>query len=232
MKRALIIVFLVLLADQALKIYVKTHYALNDRTEIFSWFNIHFIENRGMAFGFELLDGRAGKIILTLFRIAAVGGIIWYLRRIIQRGEKPLFIAAIALILAGAIGNIIDSMFYGLIFGPSNELQIAEVFPKGGGYESFLFGNVVDMLSFPMWEGTFPKWIPFWGGQEFQFFRPIFNLADSAITVGVAILVIKQKAFFGKKKSESVISSEGEAEHPEVLNSGHGEIPETDVPEV
>jgi signal peptidase II len=226
MKRALLIIFLVLLADQVLKIYIKTHYALNERTEVFSWFHIHFIENRGMAFGAEL-GGWVGKLLLTLFRLVMVGAIIWYLRKIIKRQEKPLFIASISLILAGAIGNIIDSMFYGLLFGPSNELQVAEFMPKDGGYESFLFGNVVDMLSFPMIEGHFPSWFPFWGGEDFLFFRPIFNLADSAITVGVCILIIKQRSFFGKKDAaipvESIKDHTADEAKPDLLRSGHGQ---------
>ena len=182
MRAALITIFTVLLIDQLVKIYIKTHFELGESHEIFSWFQIHFIENKGMAFGYELGGSGSnwGKLFLSVFRIAAIIGIAWYLRKLIINGAKTLLLVAIGLIFAGAFGNIIDSMFYGLVFNESHELQVAEFMPKEGGYAGFLYGNVVDMFSF-------------------SFFPPIFNVADSSISIGVAILILKQKSFFGKK---------------------------------
>ncbi len=163
-----------------------------------NWFIIHFTENEGMAFGMKL-GGASGKLILSIFRILAVILIGIYLYRLVRTGSHPGLIICISLIFAGAFGNIIDSAFYGLLFSESSYHQVASFLPEGGGYTSFLHGKVVDMFYFPLIEGSLPSWVPFWGGNDFVFFRPVFNLADSSITVGVFILILFQKRFFGKK---------------------------------
>ncbi|MBV6461112.1 MAG: Lipoprotein signal peptidase [Flavobacteriales bacterium] len=163
------------------------------------WFIIHFTENNGMAFGLEL-GGEIGKIILSVFRILAVIVIGYFVFRLPKEGAPKGLIICGALVLAGAIGNIIDSVFYGLIFNESYG-QVATLFPAEGGYAPILQGRVVDMLYFPLIEGFFPEWVPFWGGEYFLFFRPVFNIADSAISVGIFIIFIFHKRFFNKKKS-------------------------------
>lgn len=200
-KRVILILFLALLADQALKFWVKTSMYYGEEFSIIgSWFRFHFIENEGMAFGMAY-GGTTGKILLTLFRIAAVIFISYYLHRIIRRKAHPGFIISMALILAGALGNIIDSVFYGVLFSDStwgSGLK-AEFLPEGGGYAPLLQGKVVDMFYFPLVRGFWPEWVPMVGGNEFLFFRPVFNLADSYITVGVFIIVLFQKRFFPQK---------------------------------
>lgn len=202
-KKATLLVVLVLLVDQAVKIWIKTHMFQYQNINIFgNWFRIYFIENNGMAFGMEF-GGSIGKTLLSIFRIAAVFGIVWYLRYLIKQKANPGLIFSIALVLAGAVGNIIDSMFYGIIFNDSTPGTIAALFPAGGGYSSFLHGKVVDMLYFPIINGHYPHWVPIVGGEEFQFFRPVFNLADSSITIGVAIILLFQKRFFGIRPVDS-----------------------------
>lgn len=183
---AVIVIFLVLLADQVLKIWVKTHMALYESIDITNWFKIYFVENNGMAFGIEFI----GKLFLSVFRIVAVVFIGYYLYSLVKKNASRGYIACIALILAGALGNIFDSIFYGEIFTASYPGHVAELVSWGNGYASFLHGKVVDMFYFPLIEGSFPNWIPIWGGEEFIFFRPIFNLADSAISVGIVLLLI------------------------------------------
>jgi len=197
-KKSIITVFLVLVADQSLKFFVKLHFPLGYDHPIFPWFHIYFIENNGMAFGMELF----GKLFLSLFRIAAAAFLIYYLNKIIKRHDPVGYVVAISLILAGAIGNLLDSAFYGLIFSDSAS-GIAQLFPVGGGYASLFYGKVVDMLYFPLIQGHFPSWIPFWGGEDFIFFRPIFNIADSAVTVGVLIILIFYRRFLSDNKTNT-----------------------------
>lgn len=198
MKRALVVIFLVLLADQALKVYVKTHFFLGEYVPLFGAEStkgyLQFVENKGMAFGLEF-GGEAGKLLLTLFRMIAVVVIGYILRQMILRHRDGWMITSLALIFAGALGNIIDSAFYGLIFEQSSPktLNVAQLFPAGGGYAPFLHGAVVDMFYFPLWQGRFPDWLPFQGGKPFEFFRPVFNIADAAISVGVGMMILVQR---------------------------------------
>lgn len=194
MKKPLLLVLLVLLADQALKIWVKTHMMLGEEIRIADWFIIHFTENPGMAFGLEF-GGNWGKLALSIFRIITVVVIFIWLRQLVRKKVKAGAITAVALILAGAIGNILDSAFYGLLFDSSRQ-QVATFLPDGGGYAGFLFGRVVDMFYFPLFKGYLPEWLPIWGGDYFIFFRPIFNIADTAISVGVGLLLLFQKSVF------------------------------------
>lgn len=170
--------------------------ALGDNYRIADWAYIHFIENPGMAFGMEL-GGSYGKLILTLFRIVVVGGIIYWLRNLIKEKTPGIAIVSVSLILAGAIGNIIDSIFYGVLFGSSYG-QVASFLPADGGYAGWFHGQVVDMLYFPLYKGYLPEWLPIWGGDYFIFFRPIFNVADTSISVGVVLLLLFQKTIFKK----------------------------------
>lgn len=164
------------------------------------WFIIHFIENNGMAFGMELA-GKWGKIFLSLFRIVAICGIGWYLNDLCKKKAPNGLILSIGLIFAGAMGNIIDSAFYGLIFNDSY-YQVASFLPEAGGYSSFLHGKVVDMLYFPLVDGNFPTWFPVWGGDHFVFFRPVFNVADSYITIGVTSILLFHKKYFVEESSK------------------------------
>lgn len=192
-KGAVLIIMLLLLFDQLLKIWVKTHMELHESIEITPWFYICFTENPGMAFGIEVI----GKLFLSLFRIVAVVFIGYYLWKLVKRDYAFGFIACISMILAGAMGNILDSIFYGVIFDHSYG-QVATLFPPDGGYGTWLHGKVVDMFYFPLIETTLPDWLPIWGGQEFVFFRPIFNLADSSICVGVFLLLLFYRDTFSK----------------------------------
>ena len=169
-----------------------------DQLSIFGadWAYIHFVENNGMAFGLSL-GGKIGKLALSLFRIGAVGFLIYFLKRLIATGQNMGVLICFSLILAGAIGNILDSAFYGVLFSESPyHGGLAEMFPPEGGYASFLHGKVVDMLYFPMVDTFLPEWVPFWGGERFQFFKPVFNVADSSISIGIISLLLFQRGFF------------------------------------
>jgi signal peptidase II len=202
--RVVIIIVAIILADQALKFWVKTSMHYHEQIPLIgSWFRLFFIENEGMAWGWKF-GGEWGKMALTLFRLAAVIFGIFYLRSIIKKRMHPGFIVCAALIFAGALGNLIDSMFYGMIFSGSDVGSgLAVLFPEGGGYAGFLHGRVVDMLYVPIIEDKLlPSWIPIWGGDRFTFFSPIFNIADASISVGVVLLLIFQKRFFKKDPHE------------------------------
>jgi len=191
LKRSIWIVLSTLVLDQALKIWVKTHMYLGQEYQVFDWFYIHFTENNGMAFGMEF-GGNWGKLGLSLFRIVFVVFMASFLLKLIRKNADKILIVSLSLVLAGAIGNIIDGTLYGILFSESYR-QLATFLPEAGGYAPLFFGKVVDMFYFPIFKGYLPEWIPFWGGDYFVFFRPVFNIADSAISIGVAIMVIFQK---------------------------------------
>ncbi len=202
-----VIIFLILLADQALKFYIKTHYHAGQETMLFGhWGRLHFLENPGMAWGWKIGDGgNWGKIALTVFRMIAVVFGVFYIGKIVKRKDHPGFIFCVALIFAGAVGNLIDSMFYGIFFENSDEYiqNVAKFLPHGGGYTTFLHGKVVDMLYFPIIQTHYPSWVPWVGGTEFEFFSPVFNIADASISCGLIIILLFQKRFFGQHgKSE------------------------------
>lgn len=225
LQKSIFIVVLVLLVDQVLKIWIKTHMTMGEEFSVIgSWFKIHFVENNGMAFGFEF-GGDYGKIFLSLFRIAAVFGIGWYILKLVKKDLPMGFIACVALIFAGAIGNIIDSAFYGLIFNDSYG-QVATLFPDGGGYATFLHGRVVDMFYFPLFSGVFPNWIPIWGGQDFEFFRPVFNVADSAISIGIFSIIFFYRNLFNNldKKEELSQKETEETENIQDVNIENTEV--------
>ena len=200
--KSLLLIFLVLLFDQILKIYIKTHFMLGDEVVIAkNWFIIHFVENNGMAFGLEFGES-IGKYFLSGFRIVAVTAIGWYLTKLWKKDIPFGLVASFSLIFAGALGNILDSAFYGLIFNESYG-QVATFMPEGGGYASFLQGRVVDMFYFPLLSGHYPQWLPVLGGQEYVFFRPVFNVADSSITVGIFLILIFYRRYFDSHEEKS-----------------------------
>lgn len=201
---ALTLIFIILIIDQIVKIWIKTHFYLGEDFHVFnsSWFIIHFTENNGMAFGMEFA-GKAGKLALSLFRIIAAGLIAWYIIKLIREKASLFLIITISLIFAGAFGNIIDGAFYGIIFNESTPFDLAVLFPDEGGYAPFLFGRVVDMFYFPIINTTLPSWVPFWGGEQFTFFQPVFNIADASITIGVLLLLIFYRKLYKKPDANS-----------------------------
>jgi len=179
-----------------IKVIVKTNMTLYEQNPVFgNWFIIHFVENKGMAFGMNL-PGNNGKVLLSLFRLVAIVAIAFYLRHLIQLKAHTGLLITMSLILAGALGNMIDSAFYGMIFSESSPYEPAIAFPESGGYETFLHGKVVDMFYFPIINGVYPDWFPRIGGQTFTFFRPVFNIADASISIAVFILLFRQKKYF------------------------------------
>ncbi|MAZ27786.1 MAG: lipoprotein signal peptidase [Cytophagaceae bacterium] len=196
LKKAIGIIVLILLIDQISKIYIKTHFVLGEDVVVFNWFKILFVENEGMAWGTKI-PGDYGKIILTGFRICILPLIGYWLYDSVRKHASRILIVAVALIFAGAFGNIIDSIFYGVIFNGS-EGEVATFLPEAGGYGTWFHGKVVDMLYFPMWEGYLPEWLPIWGGKYFTFFNAVFNIADTAISVGVGLLLVFNKRAFAK----------------------------------
>ena len=202
LRNTILIVALIIIADQALKIWIKTSFPFGHIKDVMgiSWFKLYFIENKGMAWGWEF-GGEWGKMLLTLFRLGAVIFGTWYLYKIVKQKYNKGFIICAALIYAGALGNLIDSMFYGLMFEETTYSSIARIFPAEG-YAGFLHGRVVDMLYFPIIKTTYPPWFPFVGGDEFEFFSPIFNIADASISIGVITLFVFQKRFFKKHHEE------------------------------
>ena len=213
--KCILIILVVLIIDQVIKVIIKTNMTLYQQNPVFgNWFIIHFVENRGMAFGMNL-PGNYGKVILSLFRLVAIVAIAFYLRHLIRLGAHSGLLITMSLILAGAIGNMIDSAFYGMIFSESTPFESATVFPKNGGYDTFLHGNVVDMFYFPVLNGVYPDWIPRVGGQSFTFFRPVFNIADASISVAVFILLFRQRKFFEfmhEASEEKTVGAEKEDE--------------------
>lgn len=224
----MLIVFLVIIADQILKIYIKTHFANGDDVRIMgSWFRLHFIENEGMAYGMKLSESIVGKIILSSFRLVAVTFGFYLLKVLVNKGYSRGMLICGSLILAGALGNLLDSMFYGLMFTDSpyscfsgnydslhsliqnhNQTAVAHLTSFGHGYGKFLTGKVVDMLYFPIVETTMPHWVPFLGGKNFVFFEPVFNIADAAISVGVITLVLFQKKLVHKPVTQKTVVAE------------------------
>ena len=211
-KKSLLLILILLIIDQWSKIYIKTHFNYGEIVEVFSWFQLHFIENPGAAWGAKLSDifpisDDAGKLVLTVFRIFAVSGIGYWLYDLVRKKVSGTYILAVSFIFAGALGNIIDSVFYGLIFDQSTERHVATLFsdePYGG----LFYGKVVDMLSLPLIDTTWPSWVPYFGGKSFSFFDPIFNIADMAISTGVGILIVFNKRAFGPTKTNSEATNE------------------------
>lgn len=204
-KKATLLIIIILLIDQISKLYIKTHFQLHESLEIFNWFKIYFVENDGMAWGTTLSDiipfisESTAKLCLTSFRILAILGIGYWLIHSINMQVSKTLILALVFIFSGALGNIIDSVFYGVLFNDSFG-QVASFMPRDGGYGKLLFGNVVDMLYFPLWQGNLPEWMPLIGGTNFIFFEPVFNVADVAIAIGFGILLFFNKKAFPKKE--------------------------------
>lgn len=213
----LLIISVVLIIDQALKIWVKTHMQIGEEFPILGqrWAYIHFVENEGMAFGWKI-PAVYGKLILSLFRLGAIIFLAYLLRQLIHAQASLGLLTCFALIFAGAMGNIIDSVFYGLLFSASPyHGGLAELFPEAGGYAGLLHGKVVDMFYFPMIESVWPAWMPVVGGEPFLFFRPVFNVADASISVGVALLLLFYRSYFTQEKPDQTKAAEATSAEPE-----------------
>jgi len=205
-RNAILIVLLVIIADQALKFYIKTHFYYGEEVNVIGkWFRLHFIENEGMAFGMKLSQADIGKLVLTLFRLIAVIAGFFILKSIVNKGYGRGAIICGALILAGALGNLIDSIIYGLIFTDST-FHLAQLVPWGQGYGRLFHGRVVDMLYFPIIDTQMPSWVPVLGGKDFVFFEPVFNIADAAISIGVLVLVFFQKTLIHKRTPQAAVN--------------------------
>ncbi|MBR5988648.1 signal peptidase II [Prevotella aff. ruminicola Tc2-24] len=204
---AALVVVAILLIDQAIKIWVKTSMTLHESIHVFDWFYITFIENMGMAFGMQL----GSKIVLSLFRVVAITALVYYIRSEVKKNAKTGYVICLAMVLAGAIGNLIDSMFYGLIFNESSPFYVSYFVPFGTGYAPFLMGKVVDMFYFPIIETDWPSWIPLIGGDHFVFFSPVFNFADTSISVSVVLLLLFYREEIGKISLSRTIQKEGES---------------------
>jgi signal peptidase II len=210
-KLAALIIALVIVIDQAVKIWVKTHFYIHEEVQVTSWFRLLFVENNGMAFGMEL----GSKLLLTLFRIVASIAFIYYLWRLRNRSDIPRgYVVCIALITAGALGNVIDCIAYGLIFNAPAPPQVAQMFPPDGGYGTLFNGRVVDMFYFPLCEWNWPQWMPWIGGDHFVFFQPVFNVADAALSVSVILLILFYARYLadGKTGDDNEVKT---AEKPE-----------------
>lgn len=207
LKKSIALIFIILLIDQISKVYIKTHFILGESVDVFNWFKILFIENEGAAWGTKLSDllpisDSVGKLVLTIFRLFAIAGIGYWLLDSIRKEASKTLVIAVSLIFAGAVGNIVDSLFYGLLFNDSYN-TVATLFtddPYGG----LFYGKVVDMLYFPLIDTSWPEWMPIVGGNSFRFFEPVFNIADTAISTGVGILIVFNKKAFEKKSEEAV----------------------------
>ncbi|MBR3528069.1 MAG: lipoprotein signal peptidase [Bacteroidales bacterium] len=219
------IIAVILLVDQAVKLWIKTHLAIGDEISLIGdWCKIHFVENEGMAFGFSF-GGTFGKLLLSLIRLAASVFIIILLNRLIKKNAGWVMLVSLSLIFVGAVGNLVDCCFYGICFSESTFEQVAVLFPEGGGYGKFLFGKVVDMFYFPLCEWTWPSWMPWLGGRHAEFFNAIFNVADAAICVGVTGLVIDQLFF---AKSDDKVDEDSESLNEQTTISERNSSPEVE----
>ncbi len=204
---AVLLVVVILLIDQAIKIWIKTHMSLHESQRVFDWFYITFIENNGMAWGMQI----GSKLALSLFRVFAIGLLVYFIWQQAKKRARWGYMVCLAMILAGAVGNLIDCMFYGLVFDASTPTTLSHFVAFGDGYAPFLFGRVVDMFYFPIIHTTWPDWMPFWGGEEFVFFSPVFNFADASISVGVVALIL----FYRKELGQLSLKRQSTAEPQE-----------------
>ena len=200
--KLLIMGLVLVVIDQVIKILVKTNMSIGEHFNVIgNWFQIYFIENEGMAFGMKF-GGQTGKLLLSIFRIVLFGALVYWIRSLLKKDTPAGVLVGLALITTGALGNIIDCMFYGILFGESTYTSVAQFLPEGGGYATFFFGKVVDMFYFPIIDTTFPEWMPLIGGNPFRFFAPVFNFADSCVTCGALYLIFFQWRFFAREEKK------------------------------